>query len=153
MVRTGTRKMQKRSMCFWISGHHISAMLLTTIFLMFWVLGWLWKIKIRSRKSILVKIFIKNIFFWRLIIFHSCCKILCFTLFPILLKKINFGLFLLYVISFFSLFDYFLSKILPQINPARLHAAILCKFDFPCDWQSRACSEDNFQRSSNVAWL
>ena len=98
MVRTGTRKIQKRSMCFRISGHHISAMLLTTIFLMFWVLGWLWKIKIRSRKSILVKIFIKNIFFWRLIIFHSCCKILCFTLFPILLKKINFGSFLLYVI-------------------------------------------------------
>ena len=54
--------------------------------------------------------FSSKTFFWRLIIFHSCCKILCFTFFPILLKKINFGTFLLYVISFFSLFDLFFVK-------------------------------------------
>ena len=61
MVRTGTRKMQNGSICFWISDHHTGTILLTIIFSMFWVFEWLWKIKIPSRKSILVNMFINTI--------------------------------------------------------------------------------------------
>ena len=62
MVRTGTRKLQKRSVGFWNLDHCDVAVLLTAKILMFLGLGWLWKSKIRSQKSILVKNLIKNIF-------------------------------------------------------------------------------------------
>ena len=109
MVRTGTRKMQKRSMCFWISGHHISVMLLTTIFLMFWVLGWLWKIKIRSRKSIFVKFknFIQNIFFEDWSFFSLAAKFCVLHFFRFCLKKIISAYFCSMLYYFFHFLIYF----------------------------------------------
>ena len=59
MAHTGTRKLQKRSVDFWNLDHCDVAVLLTAKFLMFLGLGWLWKSKIRSQKSILVKNLIK----------------------------------------------------------------------------------------------
>ena len=62
MVPTGTRKLQKRSVGFWNLDHCDVAVLLTAKILMFLGLRWLWKSKIRSQKSILVKNLMKNIF-------------------------------------------------------------------------------------------
>ena len=84
MVRTGTSKLQKRSVGFWNLDHCDVAVLLTAKILMFLGLEWLWKCKIRPQKSILVKNLIKNIFsvildnFWLLPQDFVVVTFLCF---------------------------------------------------------------------------
>ena len=62
MVPTGTRKLQKWSICFWNLDHCDVAVLLTAKILMFLGLEWRWNIKIRPQKIILDKKLSKNIF-------------------------------------------------------------------------------------------
>ena len=91
---------------FWISDHHNGTMLLTTIFWMFWVLEWLWKIKIGARKSIFVKIFIKNNFSWTrpFSFLHPILSSFDFV------QKFNFGSFFIFVASVFVILWSFFVK-------------------------------------------
>ena len=50
MMRSGTGKMSKWSVCFWIRNWFVNVLLLTVDFFLFWVLEWLWKIRFRSQK-------------------------------------------------------------------------------------------------------
>ena len=76
LVRAGTIKLKKWSVCFLILDHRDFAVLLTARILMFWCPGRLWKIKIRPRKSILVKIWSKMFFLWFLTMFDCYHKFL-----------------------------------------------------------------------------
>ena len=63
MVRPGTEKCKKRTLCFMFLDACVIAVLLTARILMFWCLGRLWKIKFGIQKFIFVPNIIENIFF------------------------------------------------------------------------------------------
>ena len=116
----GLKKKQQQSIYFGISDHHNGTMLLTTIFLMFWVLEWLWKIKIGARKSFFVKILIKNIFFLNTTFFILAPNFKFFRFCFQSSISVHFS-FLLHQFLLFC--DHFLEKILPQINPDEVSIA------------------------------
>ena len=62
MVRPGTEKCKKRTLCFMFLDACVIAVLLTARILMFWCLGMLWKIKFGIQKFIFVPNIIENIF-------------------------------------------------------------------------------------------